>query len=158
MPLIWVFPQHMHLHHSCIHVNRLGMSLGIHGFDKINGNIRISKYYNVIMLNHFHNPAGYQGVLLSSNRLLPDRREGQTMLPNIGEFYSLVTACCRIEKKGRQSGWISGSSTLVTACCRIEKKARQSCRISGSSTLVTACCQIEKKARQSCRISGSSTL
>ena len=64
------------------------MSLGIHGFDKINGNIRISKYYNVIMLNHFHNPAGYPGVLLSSNRLLPDRKEGQRIWPDIGEFYS----------------------------------------------------------------------
>ena len=42
MPLIWVFPQHMHLHKSCIHVSRLGMSLGIQGFDKIYINIRIS--------------------------------------------------------------------------------------------------------------------
>ena len=39
MPLIWVFPKHIHSHQSCIHVSRLGMSLGIPGFDKICGNI-----------------------------------------------------------------------------------------------------------------------
>ena len=51
MPLIWVFPRHIHLHPSCIHVSRLGMSLGIlvHGFDKIYGNILIS-YCNITML------------------------------------------------------------------------------------------------------------
>ena len=43
MPLIWVFPKHIHLHRSCIHVSRLGMSLGIHGFDKIYWNILISQ-------------------------------------------------------------------------------------------------------------------
>ena len=36
MPLIWVFPRHIHFHQSCIHVGQtIGTSLGIHGFDKI---------------------------------------------------------------------------------------------------------------------------
>ena len=42
------------------------MSLGMHSFDKIYGNILILKYHNIVMLNHFHTvfTLPYDGILV----------------------------------------------------------------------------------------------